>query len=139
MLAAATAGIADYSVTDGKARSRATVHGLLMVVSLLLYLPRSGSAQTGHRTGRSRSRSRSWPTHLRGGAFVGGDVVFALGNMVDRHAWRPAGAKWQPLEVGELPEGQLVKAKLGIQKLVLVRQGETILALHEQCAHAGGP
>jgi nitrite reductase/ring-hydroxylating ferredoxin subunit len=32
-----------------------------------------------------------------------------------------------------------VKAKLGIQNLVLVRQGDTILALHDQCAHAGGP
>jgi nitrite reductase/ring-hydroxylating ferredoxin subunit len=76
---------------------------------------------------------------LSAGAFAGGDVVFALGNMVDRHAWRPAGAKWTPLEVGDLPEGQLVKGKLGAQNLVLVRQGETILALHDQCAHAGGP
>jgi nitrite reductase/ring-hydroxylating ferredoxin subunit len=33
----------------------------------------------------------------------------------------------------------LVKAKLGINQLVLVRQGETILALHDTCAHAGGP
>ena len=78
------------------------------------------------------------------GAFVGGDVVYVLGNMVSRHAFRGAGAKWLPLELpgepgSELPEGTLVKAKLGINNLVLVRQGETILALHEQCAHAGGP
>ena len=65
--------------------------------------------------------------------------MFALGNMVDRHAWRPAGAKWSPLEVGDVPEGVPIKAKLGIQNLVLVRQGDTILALHDQCAHAGGP
>jgi nitrite reductase/ring-hydroxylating ferredoxin subunit len=32
-----------------------------------------------------------------------------------------------------------VKAKLGINQLVLVRQGEKILALHDTCAHAGGP
>jgi len=66
-------------------------------------------------------------------------VVYLLGNMVDRHAWRPAGAKWAPLEVGELPEGTPVRARLGLQNLVLVRQGTTILALHDQCAHAGGP
>jgi nitrite reductase/ring-hydroxylating ferredoxin subunit len=59
--------------------------------------------------------------------------------MVDRHAWRAAGTKWAPLEVGPLPEGQLVKGKLGAQTLVLIRQGDTILALHDQCAHAGGP
>jgi nitrite reductase/ring-hydroxylating ferredoxin subunit len=79
---------------------------------------------------------------LNAGAYVGGDVVYALGNMVSRHAWRGAGAKWLPLELGggtELPEGTPVKAKLGINSLVLVRQGETVHALHDQCAHAGGP
>jgi hypothetical protein len=37
---------------------------------------------------------------LAGGAFGGADVVYALGNIVDRRAWRPAGATWQPLKVG---------------------------------------
>jgi nitrite reductase/ring-hydroxylating ferredoxin subunit len=59
--------------------------------------------------------------------------------MVDRHAWRPSGAKWQPLEVGETPARTLVKAKVGAQALVLIRSGDTINALHDQCAHAGGP
>ena len=40
---------------------------------------------------------------------------------------------------GSIPEGRPIKAKLGINQLVLVRQGETILALHDTCAHAGGP
>jgi nitrite reductase/ring-hydroxylating ferredoxin subunit len=82
---------------------------------------------------------------LAAGAFVGGDVVYALGNMVDRHAFRGAGTKWIALEPAELddggriPEGRPIKARLGINQLVLVRQGEQILALHDVCAHAGGP
>jgi nitrite reductase/ring-hydroxylating ferredoxin subunit len=73
------------------------------------------------------------------GAWIGGDVVYGLGNMVDRHAWRFwAKPKWQALDVTDIPEGQLVKAKAGTQSLVLVRSGETIHALHDQCAHAGG-
>jgi nitrite reductase/ring-hydroxylating ferredoxin subunit len=32
-----------------------------------------------------------------------------------------------------------MRAKLGINNLLLVRQGESIHALHDQCAHAGGP
>ena len=40
---------------------------------------------------------------------------------------------------GTIPEGRPIKAKLGINQLVLVRQGERILALHDVCAHAGGP
>jgi nitrite reductase/ring-hydroxylating ferredoxin subunit/uncharacterized membrane protein len=140
MLAAVLAGLADYSTTDGRARARATVHGTLMVASLALYLV-SLALRSGAPADRTLPVALSILAYLvlAAGAFVGGDVVFALGNMVDRHAWRPAGAKWQPLEVGEIPEGTPVKARAGIQNLVLVRQGETILALHDQCAHAGGP
>ncbi len=140
MVSAALAGLADYSTTDGRARVRATVHGTLMVVSLALYLVSLGIRATAP-IDRTLPVAVSILAYLvlAAGAFVGGDVVYALGNMVDRHAWRPAGAKWQPLEVGELPEGTPVKAKLGVQAVVLVRQGETILALHDQCAHAGGP
>ncbi len=140
MIASAVAGFADYSVTDGKARARATVHSTLMIVSLVIYLV-SLILRAGSPTVRTVPIALSVIAYLvlAAGAFVGGDVVFALGNMVDRHAWRPAGAKWAALDVGALPEGQPVKGKLGLQALVLVRQGDSIHALHDQCAHAGGP
>jgi len=78
------------------------------------------------------------------GAYVGGDVVYVFGNMVSRHAFRGAGGKWVAMEPAEtdddgtIPEGRPIKAKLGINSLVLVREGERILALHDTCAHAGG-
>jgi nitrite reductase/ring-hydroxylating ferredoxin subunit len=140
MLGSALAGLADYSVTDGKARTRATVHAMLMVVALVVYL-----VSLWLRAGSPADRTVPIALSIVGflvlaaGAFVGGDVVYLLGNMVDRHAWRPTGAKWAPLEVGDLPESTPVRAKLGLQNLVLVRRGETIHALHDQCAHAGGP
>ncbi len=147
MLAAALAGFADYADTDGKARERATLHSSLMLVALVVYLVslalRLGSAPAA-------STGGVWLSILAflilsAGAYVGGDVVYVLGNMVNRHAFRGAGTKWIALEPAEtdgdggIPEGKLVKAKLGINQLVLVRQGETILALHDTCAHAGGP
>ncbi len=140
MGAAALAGYADYSTTDGRARVRATVHSSLMVVALVVYLVSLAIRATGP-TDRAVPIALSVIGYaiLAGGAFVGGDVVYALGNMVDRHAWRPSGTKWQPLEVGEIAEGTLVPVMLGAQALVLVRSGDTIHALHGQCAHAGGP
>ena len=140
MLASAVVGFADYSVTDGRARTRATVHSTLMILALIVYLVSLG-LRAGSPADRTIPVALSIVAFLilSAGAFAGGDVVFALGNMVDRHAWRPAGAKWQPLDVAEIPEGTPVKAKAGIQTLVLVRNGEMILALHDQCAHAGGP
>jgi len=140
MLGSAVVGFADYSVTDGTARVRATVHSSVMLVALVVYLVSLG-LRAGAPTDRTVPIALSVVAFviLAVGAYVGGDVVFVLGNMVDRHAWRPAAGKWAPLEVDELPEGTPVRARLGLQNLVVVRQGTTILALHDQCAHAGGP
>jgi nitrite reductase/ring-hydroxylating ferredoxin subunit len=146
MLAAALAGFADYADTDGKARERATLHATLMVTTLALYLV---SLAFRLASGPAASALGVWTSILAflvlsSAAYVGGDVVYVLGNMVNRHAFRGAGTKWialEPaeLEAGQIPEGRLVKAKLGSNELVLVRQGEQILALHNTCAHAGGP
>jgi nitrite reductase/ring-hydroxylating ferredoxin subunit/uncharacterized membrane protein len=144
MIAAAVAGLADYADTDGLARVRATLHGTVMVVALVVYAL-SLAIRAGTPADRTVPVLLSWAGFaiLSAGAFVGGDVVFVMGNMVNRHAWRGAGGpKWLALEPdgdGEIPEGTPVRAKLGINTLVLIRQGETILALHDQCAHAGGP
>ena len=147
MLAAALAGFADYADTDGKARERATLHATLMLLTLVVYVV-SLVLRLGSSSGSSTAGI--WLSILAflilsSAAYVGGDVVYVLGNMVSRHAFRGAGTKWIALEPAEtdgdggIPEGKLVKAKLGSNQLVLVRQGEEILALHDTCAHAGGP
>lgn len=150
MVAAAIAGFADYADTDGKARERATLHSTLMVVALVGYLlsfvVRIGPPGFGFLDVPAGFLLSLFSfALLAAGAYVGGDVVYVLGNTVSRHAFRGAGTKWIALEPAELdaagaiPEGRPVKAKLGINQLVLVREGERILALHDTCAHAGGP
>jgi nitrite reductase/ring-hydroxylating ferredoxin subunit/uncharacterized membrane protein len=149
MLGAALAGFADYTDTDGTARVRATLHSTLMIVALVVYLV-SLALRAGNPTDRTVPVVLSIVGYLMitAGAYVGGDVVYALGNMVSRHAFRGAGTKWLPLEVegtagdvdlAMLPEGEPVKAKVGINPLVLVRVAGVVHALHETCAHAGGP
>jgi len=146
MGAAAVVGFADYADTDGTARDRATLHSTIMLTALVLYLVSLVIRLTGNGAGAAAL----WTSILAflvlaAGAYVGGDVVFVLGNMVNRHAFRGTGTKWillEPAETdadGAIPEGHPVKAKLGINTLVLVRQGDKILALHDTCAHAGGP
>ncbi|HJP87670.1 MAG TPA: Rieske 2Fe-2S domain-containing protein [Candidatus Limnocylindrales bacterium] len=146
MLGAALAGFADYADTDGKARDRATLHSTIMVMALLVFIV-SLILRLGSGNGSAVGVFLAWLGFgiLSAGAYVGGDVVYVLGNMVNRHAFRGTGTKWIALEpaeldaAGQIPEGKPVKAKLGINQLVLVRQGDTILALHDTCAHAGGP
>jgi nitrite reductase/ring-hydroxylating ferredoxin subunit/uncharacterized membrane protein len=146
MALSALSGAADYTDTDGVARTRATVHSTLMVVALVVYLV-SLWMRLGQPADRTLPIVLSVVAYalVIAGAYVGGDVVYALGNMVSRHAFRAAGGggtKWVALDLGDaadIPEGQLFKAKAGASNLVMVRNGATVLALHETCAHAGGP
>lgn len=143
MIASAVTGLADYTEVDGTARNRATVHSVIMVVSLVLYaislLIRSG-----------QPADRLVPIVLAGvaylllalGANIGGDLVYLVGTHVNRHAWRGAGTKWIKLDLGSLPdipEGGPTKLRAGINELAVIREGDRILAVHAQCAHAGGP
>src|SRR3990172_634047 len=142
MIAAAVAGAADYADTDDDPRAVATVHATLMVASLAVYvvslwlrLGPTGSDRTVAIVTELAAYSI-----LLAGAYVGGELVFSLGNMVNRHAWR-FGTKsdWTRLDVTEIPENKPSAAKAGTQQLVVVRTGDTVYALHAQCAHAGGP
>ena len=146
MLLSALSGLADYADTDGTALTRATLHSTLMVVALVL-LVISALIRAGGPTDRTLPVALSIVGFLlvTAGAFVGGDVVFVLGNMVSRHAFRGAGTKWIRLDTGDitdlasLPEATPKKMRAGINDLVVVRIGDTVHALHAVCAHAGGP
>jgi nitrite reductase/ring-hydroxylating ferredoxin subunit len=115
---------------------------LIYVVSLVLRTPAGGAGDD--RTAAVWTSAIAFLV-MSAGAYVGGEVVYGLGNMVSRHAFRGTGTKWIALEpaelddAGDIPEGKPVKAKLGINTIALVRQGGSILALHDTCAHAGGP
>lgn len=143
MVAAAVTGLADYAEVDGTARNRATVHGSIMVVTLAAYtvslLIRSSSP-----TDRLLPIALAVAGYLllSVGAAIGGDLVYLAGTHVNRHAWRGAGTKWIALDLGalpDIPEGGPTKLKAGINELAVIREGDRILAVHAQCAHAGGP
>lgn len=139
MVVAALAGFVDLDETDGKARQYGGVHATLMVVALGGYiaslLVRFGVVPAT--TSLAIAFAAIGYLFLALGAYVGGELVFGLGNMVDRHAWRSGGGKWAALDVQEIPERTPVKAKAGAQSLVVVRLGDRITALHDACAHAG--
>jgi nitrite reductase/ring-hydroxylating ferredoxin subunit/uncharacterized membrane protein len=143
MIAAAVTGAADYTEVDGTPRYRATVHLALMVVSLVLYL-----ASLAIRAGAPADRLLPVGVALVAylllalGAMIGGDVVYLTGVHVNRHAWRGAGTKWIALDLGglaDIPEGGPTKLRAGVNDLAIIRERDRILAVHAQCAHAGGP
>lgn len=143
MLAAAVTGLADFNDTDTRPRNVATVHATLMVIGLVVYL-----ISLALRLGQPADRTVPVVVGVIGlaivlaGAYVGGDVVFALGNMVNRHAWLGRKQAWVPLDLGgaaEIAERTPTKARAGAEPVLVVRIGDAVHALHEVCAHAGGP
>jgi nitrite reductase/ring-hydroxylating ferredoxin subunit/uncharacterized membrane protein len=143
MVGAAVTGLADYAEVDGLGRNRATVHGTIMVVTLVLYLV-SLAIRAGNPPDRLPAVVVALVAYLllALGAAIGGDLVYLIGTHVDRHAWRAISGKWVGLDLGSLtdiPEGGPTKLKAGINDLAVIRNGDSILAVHAQCAHAGGP
>src|SRR5918992_4097952 len=108
MLGAAVAGLADYSDTDGHPRMVATVHATIMVVALLVYLV-SAVMRLGAPADRTVPIVVGIVAYLllTTGAYIGGELVYSLGNMVSRHAWRFwAQPKSQGVVVVDVPEGE---------------------------------
>lgn len=139
LVAAAAAGLVDLDETDGKARQYGGVHASLMLVAMAFYLA-SLLIRYGYTPGEPYQATLTAAigyAFIVMGGYIGADLVFTLGNTVDRHAWRSGGATWTALDVAEMPERTPTKAKAGPQTLVLVRVGERISALHDVCAHAG--
>lgn len=144
MIGAAVSGAADYTDTDDDARMVATVHSVTMITALVLYAAslwlRLGAGAPGADRTVAIAISLVGYGVLAFGAWVGGEVVFALGNMVNRHAWRfGAKSEWTKLDVTDIPGDTPTAAKAGTQSLVVVRSGGQVYALHAQCAHANGP
>ncbi|MBA2719853.1 MAG: Rieske 2Fe-2S domain-containing protein [Chloroflexi bacterium] len=143
MVASAVTGFADYTDVDGTARTRATVHSVVMTTALVLYVV-SLVIRNGNPPDRLVPIALSLVAYLvlSVGAAIGGDLVYLIGTHVNRHAWRGAGVKWVPLDLGglpDIPQGGPTKLKAGINELAVIRDGDRILAVHAQCAHAGGP
>ncbi len=146
MVLSALSGLADYSETTGTALTRATLHASLMTFALLVLIV-SAVLRGGAPADRTVPIALSIVGFLvvTAGAFVGGDVAYVLGNMVSRHAFRGAGTKWVRLDTGDvgdltqLPEATPTKVRAGINDLLVVRVGDRLHALHNVCAHAGGP
>src|SRR2546426_1168769 len=59
---------------------------------------------------------------------------------VNHHAWQEVPTKFtKVLLEGQLTDGVLVKAMAGDTPILLYKKGDTVCAIGETCAHAGGP
>ncbi len=138
-LAAAVAGIADYRYLHGTMRRTGAAHALANIAGTTLYALSSWRRHSGNRSGAAALSTAGYVFILAGG-FLGGELSYTLGVMVNRNAWITGTSPFTPvMPLVDLEENRPVRATTEREDLVLVRRGDQVYALANSCAHLGGP
>jgi nitrite reductase/ring-hydroxylating ferredoxin subunit/uncharacterized membrane protein len=141
-LAAAAAGLADWVDVDFPEKAIGAFHATVNISATTLFLI-SFLMRWG------RDWQLGWTTFvvaLAGyllvmiGGYLGGVMVFDMGVMINRNAYRRGPDDFKPAaEMRELPEGQLKRVSVEEQPVLLLRLDGTIYALGAVCSHYGAP
>ena len=137
-VAAAAAGLTDWTALDGTPRRTGLVHAALNTLALGLYTGSLVLRRRGARHGGRRLAGAGFGVLLVS-AYLGGRLVYRDRIGVD-HAQREEPERFgRALPEAELHEGQPRRVEVGGVSIVLVRQHGRVYALGERCAHLGGP
>ncbi len=131
---AAATGIADWSATAGRERRLGMLHAILNVSALAL--------QVASLPSRRHYRMLSWSgsTLATMSAYLGGELVFGRGQMVDHDAWTSGPESWTPTcKETEVADEKAKVVKVAGRNVLLYRHGTSISAMEDACTHAGGP
>lgn len=139
----ALAGAADWHDTGGRDRRVGLVHAIVNSAALVLYVGSIVARRRGARRLGVGLSTTGFALTL-GGAYLGGDMVYRQGVNVNRTAWDPEGKEYQAVGAfAQMPEDRLIGRDIEVDgekvSVVLLRKGNTVLALSAKCAHQGGP
>lgn len=133
-------GLTDWKDTYGLEQRVGFVHGLLMIVVTILYVV-SGILRVAGPADGPAARIIGFVGFLGlvVGGYLGGEMAFGFGSMVDHNAFRDEVPDFTPAgSLVELAEG-MTRLDIAGQPVLLVRQGDVVSALGDVCSHAGGP
>ena len=135
----AAAGLNDWATLEGQDRRLGLVHGTTNVVATGLFGASWLARKTGHRFfGRTLALAGYGTVSI--GAFLGGHLSFRRGVGVDHTAFLEAPEEWTPVaDEASVKEAEPLLVKTADVEIVLVREGGSLYALLERCAHQGGP
>ncbi len=139
-LGSLVSGLTDWKDTYGLEQRVGFVHGLVMIVVTLLYVVSGILRVTGPADGLvGRIIAVVGFLALVVGGYLGGEMAFGFGFMVDHNAFRDDVPEFTPAgSLTELAEG-MTRVDVAGQPVLLVRQGGVVNAMGDVCSHAGGP
>lgn len=139
-LGAAATGLTDWKDTVGYERRVGFVHLLVMVAATVLYVA-SGILRlsAGNEAASGRIVGVAGFVLLVVGGYLGGEMAFGFGSMVNHNAFREGPGKFTPVgALADVGSGTTYVEAKGMPVL-LVREGDAITAIGAICSHAGGP
>ena len=141
-LAAAAAGLMDWMDVDPPEKVVGVTHGILNTSATVLFaisLLMRRESQWGPTVGSFLVALTGYLL-VSGGAYLGGGMVFRMGVMINRNAYRKGPDDFLPaLAVADLQEGQLKRIEISGLPILLLRSGERIHAIGAVCSHYGAP
>lgn len=138
-VATALTGITDWSDTDGAQRRLGLVHGLLNTGGLTLYLG-SMALRVANPHKRAMARTLSTAGYLTStvAAYVAGELVYGIGQAVNRNAWVDSPDKFVDLAPADsLEEGKMQNFDLQDHQIVLLKDQDGVHAFGGTCSHFG--
>jgi nitrite reductase/ring-hydroxylating ferredoxin subunit/uncharacterized membrane protein len=141
-LAAAAAGLMDWMDIDPAEKSVGAVHGIVNTVATLFFV---GSLLMRWRDGwelnwASLAIALVGYVLVSGGAYLGGGMVFHMGVMINRNAYRNGPSEFKPaMAEKDLVEGKPQRVEVDGQPILLLRAKSVIYAVGAVCSHYGAP
>lgn len=135
-------GYTDFHETWALERRSALLHGLVMTTAFVLM---ALSLALRWWAGAGAHDAAVWIA-VAGvlltmfGMYLGGHVVYRFGSAVDRNAFIEAPEDF--VDVGALadfPDGSMKAVDAGAARVLVLRRGDSALAISNVCSHAGGP
>jgi nitrite reductase/ring-hydroxylating ferredoxin subunit len=135
----AATGTADWTVTYGRDRRLALVHGLANTAVLGVQLA-SLRARLRGRTWRGRALSTVGLAAGLAAAYLGGELIMDRALVVNHTAALSGPGEWTDVAADkDVTEGALTAVDVDNRKVLLTRVGGAVCALENTCTHAGGP
>ena len=138
-LPTAATGLNDWSTLYGGTRRVGIVHAGSNVVAVGLFGTSWVARKKGRRlVGKGLALAGFGAATFAG--FLGGHLSFRRGVGVDHTAFLELPGEWTPVaDEASVKESEPVLVDVAGVEVMLVRQGESLCALFDHCAHQGGP
>jgi nitrite reductase/ring-hydroxylating ferredoxin subunit/uncharacterized membrane protein len=128
---------ADAEPVDDTIRRAGLVHAACNAVAASLY----GASWTARRRGARRTGAMlgfAGMTVLMGGGYLGGHLSLSKGVGPDQTVFDPGPTDWiEAADASQLPDGRHLRVVVDDTPVLLLRDGESIFAIHDRCSHRG--